>query len=333
MKQKRKLFCSMAALVCAVALCGPAFAAPSLQPTSDFYVYDGADVLTDATQQDIVQKNAALQSASGAQIVVVTVNDTEGYSLEQYSYEIANAWGIGDKQKNNGVLLILDIAGDDYQCVQGSGLETTLPTTVLSRILREELEPDFAARDYDAGVKKTFAALLDEVARIYNVDMSAALAGGAVAGQTQPGYNGSGNGYGGSYENGGNGYYEENHSGGFGIFGMLVFLVVIIIFISSVSGGARRRRYGTSNSVLPFLLGLNMRPYRRYDRHHHHHPNTPPPFNPNNFNGGFSGGGLFGGGGGFGGFGSGRGGGGFGGGGGFSGGGGGFRGGGAGRGH
>ena len=102
-------------------------------------------------------------NATGAQIVVTVVQDTGGGSMEQYAYDMANAWGIGSAEKNNGVLLLLSVGDDDYQCIQGSGLETLLPTSTLSRILQEDLEPDFADKNYDAGVKKTFASLYDAV--------------------------------------------------------------------------------------------------------------------------------------------------------------------------
>lgn len=350
----------LAILLAAALLCTGVFAADSvsLQPSSSFYVLDNANVLETSTENTIIAQNETLYNACGAQIVVVTVNDTEGYTLEQYAYLVANKWGIGSAEKNNGVLLMLDIAHEDYQCLQGSGLETLLPTTTLSRILQEDLEPDFAAGTYDAGVQKTFAALYDQLASIYNVTASAGTAGTAgnaqqAAGQTQNGTANDNGSYNYNYQDN---EQQESGSGVFsGVVGLLVFLVVIVVLISIVSSIFRPRRYtSASGAILPFLLGLNFRPYRRsywdnpfgYSSHYHH--SDPPPFNANNFNGGFSGGGLFGsgfsghsgghsgGGGLFGGGGSSFGGGGsFGGGhsGGFSGGGGGFRGGGAGRGH
>ena len=168
MKTIRRLTALAACAALAAALAAPAMAL--LSPTSDFYVNDSAGVLSASTKQDIVEKNDALYAASGAQIVVVTVNDTEGLGAAEYSYQLANDWGIGSAEKNNGVLLLLSIGEQDYQCIQGSGLEDTLPTMTLSRILQEDLEPDFAAGDYDAGVQKTFNALYEQVCSIYGLD-------------------------------------------------------------------------------------------------------------------------------------------------------------------
>lgn len=246
--------------------------------------------------------------------------------MEQYAYDMANAWGIGSAEKNNGVLLLLSVGDDDYQCIQGSGLETLLPTSTLSRILQEDLEPDFADKNYDAGVKKTFASLYDAVSSIYGYDGST---GGAAnpSPVPQPDYD-YGYGYGYGYDDG----YRDD--GGFSIFGMIVFLVIVLALIGAFSGPRRRRggRYSTYYSGPSFGTGFFLG--SMMGGHHHHHRGPPPPPGPRpgprpprppRSGGGF-GGGSFGGGGSFrgggGGFGGSRGGGG-----------GGFRGGGAGRGH
>lgn len=326
MKPSKLLVSFAAVLLCAVLLCAPAFAAV-LQPTSQFYVNDSADVLTAATESDIVSKNASLYAACGAQIVVVTVQDTGGLGVEEYAYQLANNWGIGSAKKNNGVLLLLSIGEADYQCIQGKGLESQLTTATLSRILREKLEPDFAAGTYDAGVQKTFAELYSQVCAIYGVTPGAAS---GASGGASPDY---------SYTP--QRTSEESGLGFGGIVGMLIFLVVVIAVISALSTAMRPRRsgryrtyydpgtpyygggFGSSfmGSMFGTMLG-NLLSHRR----------RRPPFD--DFGGPFGGGGGFhGGGGGFHGGGGGFGGGGSFGGGSFGGGGGSFRGGGAGRGH
>ena len=124
---------ALAVLLAAAVAMFPAFAEVDITPTSDFYVYDGADVLSESTESNIVSKNDILYNASGAQIVVVTVQSTGRMTTEEYAYELANSWGIGSASQNNGVLLLLSIGDEDYQCIQGSGLESLLPTSTLSR--------------------------------------------------------------------------------------------------------------------------------------------------------------------------------------------------------
>ena len=242
-----------------------AFAASVPDPTSDFYVNDYVGVLSGDTKSDIVSKNDGLYNATGAQIVVTVVQDTGGVSMEQYAYDMANAWGIGSAEKNNGVLLLLSVGDDDYQCIQGSGLETLLPTSTLSRILQEDLEPDFADKNYDAGVKKTFASLYDAVSSIYGYDGST---GGAAnpSPVPQPDYD---YGYGYGYDDG----YRDD--GGFSIFGMIVFLVIVLALIGAFSGPRRRRggRYSTYYSGPSFGTGFFLG--SMMGGHHHHHRGPP----------------------------------------------------------
>ena len=80
---------------------GKAFAI--VKPTSEFYVNDYADLLDLNTKNYIIDMNQKLCHETGAQIVVVTVPDLEGNSLEEYATELFRNFGIGNKTKNNGV--------------------------------------------------------------------------------------------------------------------------------------------------------------------------------------------------------------------------------------
>ena len=241
MKQRTKrLACTLLVMLLAAALFALPASAAVISPDADFYVTDKAGVLSDTTKRDIISKNDYLYSQTGAQIVVVTVDGTGGLTTEEYAYELANSWGIGDAKKNNGVLLLLDIGGQDAQCMQGRGLEDQLPTTTLSRILQEDLADDFFAGDYDAGVQKTFAALYSEVCAIYGIPETGAVSGGtAVPQPTRP--------------------VETGYSLGEVIrlvFGFLIFLVVVIVVISALSRASRPRRPYTQSPYDP---------HRRYD--------------------------------------------------------------------
>ena len=73
--------------------------------TNDFYVNDYARKLSSDTKEYIMNMNIELQKKTGAQIVVVTVQSLGGQSIEEYATELFRKFGIGDKEKNNGVLL------------------------------------------------------------------------------------------------------------------------------------------------------------------------------------------------------------------------------------
>ena len=259
-----------------------AFAASVPDPTDDFYVNDYAGVLSDTTKSDIVAKNDGLYAATGAQIVVTVVQSTGGASMEQYATDIANAWGIGDAEKGNGVLLLLSIDDDDYQCIQGSGLETLLPTTTLSRMQLEDLEPDFAAKDYDAGVRKMFASLYDAVCEIYNYDGSTGTAGGSGSTAANTGNTAAHTPSPAPTHTSGGGYGSRVVTM---VVVLIIFLVIVVILISIFTAPRRHRTYydptptytGRSSFGRGFFWGSVLSGRRRRPRNPPPPPPPPPP--------------------------------------------------------
>lgn len=153
-----------AIVVCvAVMLVGlaPGVQAAVPEPGSQFYVLDQANVLDSSTENTIVSQNQTLYQQTGAQICVVTVDFLDGQAIDDYAYDLFNSWGIGDKDRNNGILILLAIGEDNYYVLQGTGLENTLTSGTIQNLLDTYMEPDFAAGQYDAAVQKTFAQLYD----------------------------------------------------------------------------------------------------------------------------------------------------------------------------
>lgn len=153
-------------------LCAAALAADIPEPTEDFYVYDGANVLTYETEGHIVFCNALLDDACGAQIVFVTVDTVGNESIDDYALALYNDWQIGDARKHNGLLVLLAIDDDDYYALTGTGLDLELSAGILKEYVDEYLEPDFADRDYDEGARKLFDALFERVADICGADVT-----------------------------------------------------------------------------------------------------------------------------------------------------------------
>jgi uncharacterized protein len=359
----KKLSGLFSLVLCAALLLLPcaALAIEVVKPTEYFYVADYSNVINSDTEQYIVEKNAELFDKTGAQIVIVTVDFIGSADIEDYAYTLFNEWGIGSSERQNGILLLLVIGNDDYWTMQGSGIVNYQSDGELTALVIDNLEEDFARKTYDAGVRKTFDALLSRVYEIYPPTSSGST-GGQNPGSQNPG---------GYAPQPGPGYYQEQRGASvWGILGAIFGVVVLIIIIISVfavcgacGSGGGGGRYTVGGPRVHFW-GPIWFPRRR----HHHRPPPPPPGGPRGpgwrpgpgpgpgpgpkgpkppKTGGFGGFGGFGGGGGssrgggggrgsFGGFGGGSRGGGFGGGGGrsggFGGGGGGSRGGGGGRG-
>ena len=144
-------------------------------PLSDegAYALDKSGVLSAETENHIARYNQYLAESCGAQICVVTIPtmDYVGYDdIENYAYDLFNAWGIGDKDEENGVLLLLVTDDELYWCLQGEGIEDTLSSSAISDILTENMQDDFYAGEFDSGTKKTFDALYRRLCAIYSVD-------------------------------------------------------------------------------------------------------------------------------------------------------------------
>ena len=150
---KRTLSAILCAALCLVLALAGVARADVVKPNDDFYYYDDAGVMTDATRAMIYYNNVELQKACGAQIVVATVDSLNGEEISDYAYDLFSAWGIGSAEKNNGFLLLLSIGDDDYYALQGAGLTKQFSDSAISDLLYQYLEPDFAKKSYDAGVK------------------------------------------------------------------------------------------------------------------------------------------------------------------------------------
>lgn len=164
------LLALVACILLAFSLANSVFAFPVQQ--ENVYVYDEADVITAEEEADINSRAKALFALTGARIETVCVKNTGDKSTSEYALDLFAEWKLGSSDKNNGILILLSIEGNDYWTIQGSGLKSSLTDSDLQRINNEYLEPDFAAKKYGDGAKKTFDALLGKLEEIYSVDVS-----------------------------------------------------------------------------------------------------------------------------------------------------------------
>ena len=290
MKKKiiRRITAAAAALmisVPALAGCARSLSSNVPDPGERFYVTDCAGVISDGTEQDICSYAAALDKLTGAQIVIVTVDQLDGIAIDRYAEAIFNKWGIGSAEKNNGVLLLMALAEDNYWAVQGRGLEQSLTSGKLKGYLDQSLEPYFAVQDYDGGAKSMFDALYSHICKLYNVNPSP-LSSYEVP---QP-----------QERSGGNGAADVFMTLIVGVIMIAVvfaaFKIIIVPLLRMFSGGpyngygrGNRGGFGTG-----FILGSMMRPRPPRRRM------PPPPGGPHGRPGNFRGPGGFGGSSGFG---------------------------------
>ncbi len=147
--------------VLAVTLMLPAGAAVALEvPYLSGRVNDLADLISADTETRIVAGLEEFENRTGHQIAVLTIASLEGEALEEYSLRVAETWGLGRSEQDDGVLLL--VARDDrkMRIEVGYGLEADLTDAESGRILRNILTPRFKAGDFDGGIEQGVAAIV-----------------------------------------------------------------------------------------------------------------------------------------------------------------------------
>ena len=156
----KKIIVLLATIMCA---CSVAFAEVPDKPTHDLYVVDNANMLDKSTKSDILNKGKELEDNTGAQFVVVTINSLDGQDIESYSNDLFNSWGIGSKDNNNGVLLVVAKNDHKYRLEIGSGLEGTLTDSLCYDLLSKDIKPKFKESKYNEGVSTLYSDVSETI--------------------------------------------------------------------------------------------------------------------------------------------------------------------------
>ena len=136
-----------------------AAAAPTF-PELSGRVVDEAGILSSMTREDLGTMLAEHERATGEQVVVVTLKSLQGYDIADYGYQLGRHWGIGEKGKNTGALLIVAPNERKVRIEVGYGLEDKL-TDAQSRVIIERvILPQFRRDDFNAGVRDGAAEML-----------------------------------------------------------------------------------------------------------------------------------------------------------------------------
>lgn len=120
------------------------------QPTG--FVNDFADVLTSEQEANLEAKLSNLATSEGSEMAVVTVKDLGGDTVENYAVSLFAEWGIGKKEKDNGLLLLVAIDDREMRIEVGYGLEGTITDAQAYWIIRDVLTPAFKNEDYYSGI-------------------------------------------------------------------------------------------------------------------------------------------------------------------------------------
>jgi len=199
-------------------------------------VVDQADILRPEQELDLSTKSETLQAQTGRQFVVATVKSLEGRPIEDYAYQLGRHWGIGQKEEDDGVILLVAPNERKVWIATGYGAGAFLTDAVSGVIIREAILPQFkkSPPDYGAGI----TAGADAIIKQMSLPPEEAQANVAKARKQE----------------------SARHEAGAGFLPVLFILIVLFILFSSFarrhSGRRYRRRRG---GIDPFVVlwGLN----------------------------------------------------------------------------
>lgn len=177
-----------------------------LQQKPTKLVNDYTTTLTADQQQVLEQKLVAFDDSTSTQIAVVIIPTLNGNDVSDYGVRLGRAWGIGGKERNNGVLLLIvngDKANGDRKLYIGTGygVEGALPDITAKHIIDDVIVPNFKGDDYYRGIEEGTDAIMQAVKGEYKAP---------------------------------EGYNSRKNKGGIG---RIIFIIIIIVIFLAISGG------------------------------------------------------------------------------------------------
>ena len=146
----------------------------SLKPTAD--VDDFAGILTTEEKATLEARCRQLRERTGAQLAVVTLKSLAGGQIDDFANKLFARWHIGQKDKSNGLLLLVAMEEHKSRVEVGYGLEPIIPDVLAGRVLDHQLRPRFREKQYAAGISAAVNALCELIEKGEPADRAALAA-------------------------------------------------------------------------------------------------------------------------------------------------------------
>jgi uncharacterized protein len=156
-----------AGLAAAALLYGLSGAAAPKFPALTGRVVDDAGLISPAARERLSDMLAQHEKQTTNQVVVVTLPSLQGYPIEDFGYQLGRQWGIGQKGKDNGVLLLVAPKERKVRIEVGYGLEGVLTDALSHDIIQTRILPAFRSGDYEQGIVRGTEAILSVLGGTY----------------------------------------------------------------------------------------------------------------------------------------------------------------------
>jgi uncharacterized protein len=134
------------------------------------HIHDEAKVLSQQTTDLLESRLVAFKDSTSNEIAILVISSLDGEPIEEYSLRVAEKWQLGNKEKDNGVLLMISVNDRKARIEVGYGLEGVLTDALCNRIIRNEIAPNFRKDDYDGGVTAAIDAIVKGIGGEYTAE-------------------------------------------------------------------------------------------------------------------------------------------------------------------
>lgn len=145
------------------------WAAPTF-PELTGRVVDQAGLLTPDQERSLTELSKSIEDNSTVQVVVVTLKSLEGYDIADYGYQLGRYWKIGQKGKDNGLLIIIAPHDHKVRIEVGYGLEGEMTDAQANDLILSKMVPRFKQKDVYGGIKDVMDGIKDILAHEYTVE-------------------------------------------------------------------------------------------------------------------------------------------------------------------
>ncbi len=168
--QKRNLLQYPA--MCMLFLCLCSIAWSQELPVPQKYVEDRANIISEISEKGLNGYLQELEQKTGAQMIVLTIDTTGDIPIETYAVELATRWKLGQKGKDNGVLVVVAKADRAYRIEVGYGLEGILPDSLCGTIGRTFFVPNFQNGKFSEGIFEGVVVMVHKIAEENNIKIT-----------------------------------------------------------------------------------------------------------------------------------------------------------------
>ena len=169
------LFLFAALGLLAAALASPATAQRyDFPPRPDGPVLDQGNLLASGEERALARKLTAYEDTSSTAIVVVTLTSLDGAPVDDYAISLGREWGVGQEDKDNGVVVLISKNDREMFIATGYGVEGALPDAIANRIVERVMTPAFRSGDFYAGIDRGTDAVIQATAGEYTAEQEVA---------------------------------------------------------------------------------------------------------------------------------------------------------------